>query len=85
MDAKKMTRPHSTSGGVGSIFVNNTTPVDGTFYAVQVVAANTKVTLDGNVDEAAALGLVALPTGFTIYGRFNTVTVSVGSAILHRI
>ena len=82
MNAQSKIRSHSTTGADGAVFVNSTTPAKGEFYAVQVVAANSKITLDGNLDGAAALGL---PTGYTVYGRFDKVTVTAGSAILYRV
>lgn len=85
MNAQSKIRSHSTTGADGAVFVNSTTPAKGEFYAVQVVAANSKITLDGNLDGAAALGAVGLPTGYTVYGRFDKVTVTAGSAILYRV
>lgn len=85
MNASSKIRAHSVTGADGSIFVSSTTPVEGEFYAVQTVAADSKVTLVGNLDNATDLASVALPAGTIIYGRFDKVTVSVGSAILHRV
>lgn len=85
MNAQSKIRSHSTTGADGAVFVNSTTPVKGEFYAIQVVADNSKVTVDGNLDGAAAFGAVGLPTGYTVYGRFDQVTVTAGSAILYRV
>jgi hypothetical protein len=85
MNASSKIRNHSTTGADGSIFVNSANAVLGEFYAVQIVAANSKVTLEGNMDNASNMTNVALPSGFTIYGRFDSVTVTTGSAILHKV
>lgn len=63
------------------MFVNNNADVNGSFYAIQIVANNSKVSFEGNLDNWAPA--TALPTGFIIYGRFNKVNVTTGSAILH--
>lgn len=85
MNASSKIRSHSATGADGSIFVNTTTAVEGTFYAVQIVAANSKLTLVGNMDNASGISNVALPTGFTVYGRFDSVAVTAGSAILYKV
>lgn len=85
MNASKKIRSHSTTGGDGSIFVNTATAVTGEFYAVQIVAASSKLTLVGNLDNASGFANVALPSGFTVYGRFDSVAVTAGSAILHKV
>lgn len=85
MDAQKKIRSHSLTGADGAIYVNNTTPVEGNFYGIQVVGANTTLTLEGNLEGASTFAAQALPTGFTVYGRFNKVTVTAGSAILYRV
>jgi hypothetical protein len=85
MNASSKIRSHSTTGADGSIFVNTATAVEGNFYAVQIVAANSKLTLVGNLDNASGIANVALPSGFTVYGRFDSVAVTTGSAILHKV
>lgn len=85
MNASSKIRNHSTTGADGACFVNNTTPKVGTFYAVTAVAANTRLALEGNMEDSSALSAVGLPAGFTVYGRFDKVTVSAGSAILYKV
>ena len=87
MDATKKIRNHSVTGADGGVYVFGTTPVEGNFYAIQIVADNSSVTVEGNVENATALGLVTLPTGFILYGRFNKVTLGGGahSAILYKV
>jgi hypothetical protein len=81
MNASHKVRDHSVTGADGSVFVNNSTDVYGSFYAIQIVANNSKVNFEGNLENWAHA--TALPTGFIIYGRFDKVNVTAGSAILH--
>ena len=85
MNAQSKIRSHSTTGADGACFVANNTPKAGEFYAVTTVANNTRLTLEGNLDNSNALAAVSLPAGFTVYGRFDKVTVLVGSAILYKV
>jgi hypothetical protein len=85
MKASSNIRSHSTTGAEGGVFVNTTSAVKGSFYAVQVVEANTMLSVIGNLDNAGQLLSAALPTGFTIYGRFDSVSVLSGSAILYKV
>ena len=87
MDATKKIRNHSVTGADGGVYVSGTTPVEGNFYAIQIVANNSSVTVEGNVENASGLAGQAFPTGFILYGRFNKVTLGGGahSAILYKV
>jgi hypothetical protein len=83
MNASSKIRSHSTTGADGGVFVNTGTPEAGTFYAVQVIANNTKLSFEGNLE--GWVSSTELPSNTTIYGRFDKVTVIAGSAILYKI
>jgi len=90
---------NSTLGQAGTVYLSGsssiTIPADKTCIAIQVIDDITFVatTSSDSLDHAspelassiggAAMGTLTIPSGMTIYGRFDQVAISAGKCILY--
>lgn len=76
---------YSLTGGNGSTYVTDTSPVSGDFMAIQAVGdaaaviSNTYTT--GNISGFSSD--ITLAAGQTIYGRFSSVALASGKVLLY--
>jgi hypothetical protein len=81
-----MTVPVYKPGQFGTIFVNDTNPVEGNFWAIEVIAAAVFTTLTDRAAEYThgAIAAVSFAANAFIVGDFKLVTLASGTVRLHK-
>ena len=72
---------YNLSGGNGSKYISNTAAHTGDFFAIQFTADSVINALSGNMDGTPT---ETFSKGDVIYGRFTSVTLTSGAAILYK-
>lgn len=72
----------------GQNVVTGNTTQTGSFRALQAVANTTVSAMEWDADYEASgnwTSLTVIPQGTTLYGRFNSITLGSGQAILYKV
>lgn len=72
---------YNLSGGNGSKYISDTSAHTGDFFAIQFLSSSVISALTGNMDGTPT---ETFGKGDVIYGRWSSVTLSSGTAILYK-